>query len=70
MPDIKTIVLLCVLTTIICTLMLVALWWQNRRRFSGLGFLAWDFGFQTVGLLLVVLRGTIPEGCPSCSPTP
>lgn len=59
--DIRTIVLLSVITCFICTLLIVLLWRQNRSRYSGLGFLVLDFAFQTIALTLIVLRGVIPD---------
>lgn len=59
--DIRTIVCVGVVTDVICTLVLAALWHQNRTRFAGMAFWAADFFLQTVGLMLIVLRGFIPD---------
>ncbi|MDQ1333130.1 MAG: two-component system, sensor histidine kinase and response regulator [Thermodesulfobacteriota bacterium] len=59
--DMKTIIFSYVLTDIVCVLVILALWRQSRNRFAGVGLLAVDFGFQTVALLLIILRGRIPD---------
>ncbi|MBU3914180.1 PAS domain S-box protein, partial [bacterium] len=59
--DIRTIVFSYVVTNIICVLFIVLLWRQSRDRFAGLDLLAFDFILQTVALVLIVLRGAIPD---------
>jgi PAS domain S-box-containing protein len=61
MLDMRSVVLSGVLIDVICTLVVAVLWRQNRSRFAGLGFWAADYALQTAGLLLIVLRGAIPD---------
>jgi PAS domain S-box-containing protein len=50
-----------VIVDFLCTLIVVALWIQNRKRYRGLGFWAIDFLLQAIGLSLIVLRGNIAD---------
>jgi PAS domain S-box-containing protein len=59
--DIRTIIFNSILTDVICTVVIVALWRQSRRRFNGMEFFVLDYALQTVGVFLIVLRGTIPD---------
>jgi len=59
--DMRTIIVLSVITNIICTLFIVQLWRQNRRRFAGMVFWVLDFVFQALALVLIILRGAIPD---------
>jgi PAS domain S-box-containing protein len=59
--DMRTVILLNVIIYIICTLFIVQLWRQNRRRFAGTAFWVFNFVLQTAALILIVLRGTIPD---------
>jgi diguanylate cyclase (GGDEF)-like protein/PAS domain S-box-containing protein len=59
--DMRTVMLLSIIIYIICTLLIVLLWQQNRRRFAGITFWIFSFFLQTAGLGLIVLRGTISD---------
>ena len=59
--DMRTVIALSVITYIICTLFIVQLWRQNRRRFAGIAFWVFNFALQTAALVLIVLRGAIPD---------
>ena len=59
--DMKTVVFTGLVIDIVCTLVMVAMWRQTRRQYEGLGLWALDFSFQTAGLLLIFLRGSIPS---------
>lgn len=59
--DIRTILFTMLATDILCTLVLVQLWRQSRERFSGTGFWAVDYSFQTGALFLILLRGILPD---------
>lgn len=59
--DVRTVIFINVITNCLCASVLVFLWIQNRKRFDGTSFWAVDFCFQTAGLLLIVLRGSIPD---------
>jgi len=59
--DVRTVMFSHLATTGICTLVIIFLWLQNRDRFSGTLFWVLDYLFQTGGVLLIVLRGAIPD---------
>lgn len=59
--DMRTVVLLNVIIYVICTLLIVQLWLQNRHRFAGTHFWVFAFVLQTAAIALIVLRGTIPD---------
>ncbi len=59
--DMRTVILLNVVVYIICTLLIVQLWLQNRHRFAGTAFWGFSFVLQTAALVLIVLRGAIPD---------
>ena len=61
MLDLRSVVVTGVLSNVICTLVVVSLWRQNRRRFPRLGVLAADYVLQCLGLFLIVLRGSVPD---------
>jgi len=59
--DMRTIVFSYVVTNIICVWFVLLLWRQSRDRFAGTAFLVTDFIFQTAALILIVLRGAVPD---------
>jgi PAS domain S-box-containing protein len=59
--DVRTVILSQVLTDAICTLVLALLWNQDRKRYKGLDLFLSDFLFQTIAVLLIILRGRIPD---------
>lgn len=59
--DMRTAVFGVVLTYIVCALVIVLLWRQSRKRFAGTDLWMFCFGMQTVALLLIILRGHIPD---------
>jgi diguanylate cyclase (GGDEF)-like protein/PAS domain S-box-containing protein len=59
--DMKTLVLNQMLTYAICTIVVGLLWKQNRQRFPGVGFWLAGFAAQTISMLLIILRGAIPD---------
>lgn len=59
--DLRSVLLVGVFIVFICTLLMVVLWRQNRRRFDGLALLAGDFVLRTLGMVLIMLRGIIPD---------
>jgi PAS domain S-box-containing protein len=59
--DLRTLVFSFVITNIIVTLIIVMLWYQNRKRFSGTFLWVINFLFQTTALILISLRGIIPD---------
>jgi PAS domain S-box-containing protein len=59
--DMRTIMFSFLLTNLISTIVIFILWIQFHRRYNGTGYLVFSFALQTLGLLLIDLRGTIPE---------
>jgi len=57
----RTIVLGYIFTNTICAWFVLMLWRQSRDRFAGTAFLVFDFVFQAVALVLIVMRGSIPD---------
>jgi len=59
--DIRSIIVSGILTNAICVFVVVVLWRQNRARFNGLPFWVGNYALQTTGLLLIALRGVVPD---------
>src|SRR4030042_5562289 len=59
--DMRTIIFSNVLTDIVCVMVILLLWHQNRNRFAGTSFWVFDYVFQTAALFLIILRGNIPD---------
>jgi diguanylate cyclase (GGDEF)-like protein/PAS domain S-box-containing protein len=59
--DVKTIIFSYAISNGICAVVIGSLWFQGRRRFAGLGLWLADFVMQFVALLLVALRGMVPD---------
>ena len=59
--DVRTVMFSHVLTDAVCIAVLASLWFQNRKRFAGTAYWLMDFVFQTIAVLLIVLRGSIPD---------
>ncbi|MHB1355210.1 MAG: sensor histidine kinase [Anaerolineae bacterium] len=59
--DVRTVIFSHVITDALCVAVLVMLWVQNRNRFSGTQFWAADLACQTVAVVLILLRGFIPD---------
>ena len=59
--DIRTIVFSYVLTDIVCLAVMMILWRQNRKRLAGTGLWVIDYAFQLTALVLIILRGVIPD---------
>lgn len=59
--DMKTVVFSYTFSSAICTVVILLLWIQNRRRFAGLGFWLANFVMQWIAIILVILRGTVPD---------
>lgn len=60
-PDMRTLIFSSLVTDLIITLIMLMLWSQNKKQFSGTIFWVINFAFQTVALALISLRGTIPD---------
>jgi PAS domain S-box-containing protein len=61
MIDMRTVIFSYIISNAICATVITFLWLYNRRRFAGLGFWLADFILQFVALLLVVIRGILPD---------
>lgn len=59
--NIQTLIFTHLLIDIICTLMVLSLWHQNRKRFAGLNYLLISFIFLSTGLIFIAWRGAIPD---------
>jgi len=59
--DMRTVVFIGVVTDLICTWVIADLWRLNRRRYDGLALWFANFCCQSLGLLLIALRGGIPD---------
>ncbi len=59
--DIRTILIGFVASDIICTLVISSLWLQYRRQTPELWLWTADFALQTVAILLIALRGFVPD---------
>jgi len=57
----QTLVFTHLLIDIICTLIILSLWYQNRKRFEGLHYLTISFFLFSTGLFFISLRGEIPN---------
>ena len=61
MPDLKTLMLLYVITNVINAGAVAVIWSQNRKRFAGISFWLVTMVLQVVGSALHVLRGLVPD---------
>lgn len=61
MLDIKTIIFSYAISNVICTVGIGFLWWQNRKRFNGLGFWLADFILHCLAIICAAARGTVPD---------
>lgn len=59
--DIRTVLILYMLTNAICLTVIFILWRWDRGRSSGIGLWLVDYLMQFVALLLLALRGSVPE---------
>jgi PAS domain S-box-containing protein len=59
--DIRTVMFSQLITDAACAAVLVFLWLQNRQRFAGTFYWVVDLTFQTAAILLIILRGTVPD---------
>lgn len=59
--DMRTVVFVSVLINAMCSLFIAKLWFQNRHRYKGLGFITANFFFFTSALVLILFRNDIPD---------
>jgi diguanylate cyclase (GGDEF)-like protein len=56
-----TVLISYVISATICLAVVVPIWWNTRNRTPEAGFWLADYALQAVGLVLIVLRGQIPD---------
>src|SRR5512139_3039606 len=59
--DMRTVIFSYAISNAICAAVITFLWLQNRKRFPGIGFWVADFVMQFVAIVLVALRGAVPD---------
>jgi len=59
--DMKTVIISYVISNALCVSLLGSLWRQNRQHFAGIGFWLANALLQCAALLLVALRGALPD---------
>jgi PAS domain S-box-containing protein len=59
--DIKTVIIGHALSDLVCMVFMIFLWLRNRNRFAGLSLWVADYVMQLAAILLIMLRGTIPD---------
>ncbi len=59
--DVRTVVSSYAISNFVCMVLIAILWKQNRRKFAGLGFWLADFVLQFLALVLIPLRGILPD---------
>ncbi|NOT06557.1 MAG: PAS domain S-box protein [Anaerolineales bacterium] len=59
--DTRTVLISYIISNVICASMMITLWWQNRRRSPDLIFWMVDFIMQFTGVVLLTLRGILPD---------
>ncbi|MCX6307891.1 MAG: hypothetical protein NTY32_03330, partial [Bacteroidia bacterium] len=61
--DMHTILFTMIITNLVCTLVMLLLWRQNYKRLDGIPYWVANYSFQTLAIILIVLRGSIPDWC-------
>ncbi|MHB1355208.1 MAG: PAS domain S-box protein, partial [Anaerolineae bacterium] len=59
--DVRTVMVSLALTNILCTIVTAFLWFQNRKRFAGTFSWPMYCALQSIAVLLIALRGSIPD---------
>jgi PAS domain S-box-containing protein len=59
--DLRTILFSYAISNAICAMVMSSTWLQNRRHSPGMGFWLADFILQFMAVLLIVLRGSVPD---------
>lgn len=59
--DIRTVMVMGFIESVICSMIILSLWRDGRERFRGIGFCALDVGLVAVAHILVGLRGILPD---------
>lgn len=59
--DMRTVIFCYAVSNLLCMIVMAILWKQNRTRFAGLGFWLGDFVMQFTALVLIAIRGKVPD---------
>ncbi len=59
--DLRTLMMITLIICSVCTLLVTILWRQNKERFSGMHLWVLSFVLQTLGVLLIMLRGVASD---------
>ena len=59
--DMRTIFVCYLLNTLLCAIIMAMQWLNYRRQYAGMGWWFLDFVLQFLGLLLIMLRGAVPD---------
>jgi len=59
--DVRTVMISYIISNAICAIVISLLWRQNHNRFAGTGLWLADYIMQFAAVLLVALRGVMPE---------
>ncbi|MBN1616585.1 MAG: hypothetical protein JW875_04675, partial [Spirochaetales bacterium] len=59
--DIKTLLLMNLITSIAALITMSSLWKQHHKRYKGLSLWLLNVIFQAISIILFVLRGIIPD---------
>jgi hypothetical protein len=59
--DARTVVFSYAISNFVCMIVIAILWRQNHKRLAGLGFWFADFMMQFFALVLIALRGIVPD---------
>jgi PAS domain S-box-containing protein len=60
-PDMRTVLLTGVISFLVCTLLILLVWLNSRKRYRGMGYWVISFALQTAGMLLILQRGLLPD---------
>jgi len=59
--DIKTVIIIFTAVDILCSIMIFTIWKNNHKRLDGTFLWFADFLFQTIAMILIFLRGYVPD---------
>jgi hypothetical protein len=59
--DVRTVMFGHLVSDFLCALVIILLWHQNRSRYAGILFWSLDLAFQALSVVLIMLRGGIPD---------
>jgi diguanylate cyclase (GGDEF)-like protein/PAS domain S-box-containing protein len=59
--DIRTVLVVSAISSLVCTFVLISLWRQNHDHYSGMELWWGNYGLLFVGMVLIALRGLIPN---------